>query len=193
MRAALLTERPDRHGRLAAFIATDPPALSEASLNERLVAQGLAVVRPEPGLGACLAALLAAEVSPRRARRGLWASLPLPAWEVAALSARTGRFTLLAGRVLSVGKGRAVDYLNFGRVWRKDTTLRLERTGRAALEQAGMAPSVLAGQNVLARGVVHEAGGPAITVESAAQLVRLDVADDASGDGERDGRRTGTW
>ncbi|WAC28548.1 thermonuclease family protein [Ancylobacter sp. SL191] len=192
-RIALLTERPDRHGRLAVRLAVqdadDAATLQAASLpvpsvNERLLTQGLAVMRPEPGLGACLPALLAAEAPARQAKRGLWADLPVPARDVARLSAQEGRFTILAGRVLSVGKGRAVDYLNFGPVWRNDATVRLTKPARAALEAAGTSPDGLAGALILARGVVHAAGGPAITVEEAGQIARLD---------EWDGKRAGTW
>ncbi|WGD29074.1 thermonuclease family protein [Ancylobacter sp. WKF20] len=188
-RLAVIGARPDRFGRLAVRLAVagaDEAAASlpVTSINERLLSQGLAVVRPEPGLGACLPTLLAAEAPARQARRGLWADLPVPARDVARLSAQEGRFTILAGRVLSVGKGRAVDYLNFGPVWRNDATVRLTKPARAALEAAGTSPDGLAGALILARGVVHTAGGPAITVEEAGQIARLD---------EWDGKRAGTW
>lgn len=179
---------PDRHGRLAVLMAAsgaDGPGFSVHSVNEQLLSRGLAVVRPEPGLGGCLASLLAAEEPARRAGRGLWADLPIPAGDVERLSAREGRFTILAGRVLSVGKGRSVDYLNFGPVWRHDATLRLEKPARAALEAVGTAPESLAGDVVLARGVIHAAGGPAITVEEAGQIARLDEGWDR--------KRAGTW
>lgn len=178
---------PDRHGRLAVLMAAPAPeeGTPGASLNAVLLSRGLAVVRPEPGLGACLAALLAAEEPARRAGRGLWAELPIPAGDLERLAAREGRFTILAGRVLSVGKGRAVDYLNFGPVWRNDATVRLTRPARAALEAAGTAPQSLAGAVVLARGVIHAAGGPAITVEEAGQIARLDEGWDR--------KRAGTW
>jgi len=159
----------DRYGRLAGIVTI---AGAAESIQQRLLHEGLAVARPEPGYLGCMDGLLAAERPARDARRGLWARLPLDAHDAAAVSAQNGRFTIIAGRIVGVGQGRTLDYLNFGRAIRHDTTLRLGRESRAALEASGVTLDSLAGRQVSARGVVFEAGGPAIDIRDIEQFER---------------------
>lgn len=170
----------DRYGRRTALIANpvapvateEPPTLQQALLRE-----GLAVARPEEAVLACLPGWLAAEAEARRAQRGLWRRLPLAATDMSALRAQQGRFTIVAGYILDVGKTARVDYLNFGRVWRQDMTGRVEAEGRASLAARGLASADLAGRLVWLRGTLFEAGGPAITVRRAEQI---ELAGDAA-------------
>lgn len=159
---------PDRHGRLEAMARLHE---SEQSVQEFLLGKGLAIARPQAGWLGCMPALLAAEREARTARRGLWAStLPLTTTDEAAIRDQLGRFTIMEGRVLTVGKRRAVDYLNFGRIWRQDTTVRLENTAREALKARGIDPAGFAGRTVTVRGTVLEAGGPAMNVRWIEQI-----------------------
>lgn len=160
-------EGKDRYGRSAALVRI---ADQTTTLQAALLGEGLALARPEPGYLGCMDALLAAEAPARRGRRGLWAELPVAARDEASAGARVGQFTILAGRVLSVGNGKQVDYLNFGPVWRQDSTVRLGKPVRAALAQAGVPLESLSGQWLAVRGVVVEAGGPAIDVRWIEQL-----------------------
>lgn len=157
----------DRYGRADALVRVDGEA---TTLQGALLGEGMALARPEADYLGCMEAFRAAEAPARRDRRGIWAELPLTARNEAATGAHMGQFTILAGRVLSVGNGRQVDYLNFGPVWRQDTTVRLGKPVRAALEQAGVPLESLSGQWLAARGVVVEAGGPAIDVRWIEQL-----------------------
>lgn len=169
----------DRYGRRTALIA-DPGAAAAAegaTLQQALLREGLAVLRPEDAVLACLPAWLAAEAEARRDRRGLWRQLPLAAANIAALRAQQGRFTIVAGPILDVGKTARVDYLNFGRVWRQDMTGRVEAEGQASLAAHGLAPADLAGRPVRLRGTLFEAGGPAITLRRAEQI---ELAGDAA-------------
>lgn len=159
----------DRYGRRAALIA-DPGADEGATLQQALLREGLALARPEDAVLACLPSWLAAETEARRDRRGLWRDLPLAAANIPALRAQQGRFTIVAGHILDVGKTARVDYLNFGRVWRQDMTGRVEAEGRASLAARGLAAANLAGRLVRLRGTLFEAGGPAITVRRAEQI-----------------------
>ncbi|MFD2032771.1 nuclease [Ancylobacter dichloromethanicus] len=177
---------PDRYGRRPVFardIAVPGGAAAPvASLQQALLGEGLALARPEASVLGCLPALLEAEASARRARRGLWRRLPLDARNVAAIRAEQGRFTIITGRILDVGKTSRVDYLNFGRVWRQDMTGRIEAPGRIALEARGFAPGDLAGRRVTLRGTVFESGGPAVAIRRAGQLdLDDDVGDDVGG------------
>ncbi|ADH90963.1 nuclease (SNase domain protein) [Ancylobacter novellus DSM 506] len=175
----------DRYGRLPGLVRLDG---STETVQAALLARGLAVARPEHGFLGCMAALLAAERPAREARRGVWARLPLDARNVAAIRAREGRFTIVAGRVLSVGNTRTLGYLNFGPVWRQDMTGRLPPSTRVALEACGMDPAGLAGKRVALRGTVTESGGPAIELRFAEQI---DGQIDGQADGNEDKRRTG--
>lgn len=172
----------DRYGRRAALIASPGAAAAEegATLQQALLREGLAVARPEDAVLACLPAWLAAEAEARRDRRGLWRQLPLAAANIAALRAQQGRFTIVAGPILDIGKTARVDYLNFGRVWRQDMTGRVEAEGRASLAARGLASADLAGRHVRLRGTLFEAGGPAITVRRAEQIELAGNAVDAS-------------
>lgn len=180
----------DRYGRRTALIAdADAAAAAEgATLQQALLREGLAVVRPEEAVLACLPAWLAAEAEARRDRRGLWRQLPLAAANIAALRGQQGRFTIVAGHILDVGKTARVDYLNFGRVWRQDMTGRVEAEGQASLAARGLAPADLAGRLVRLRGTLFEAGGPAITVRRAEQIeLAGDAAYASRGDGMENG------
>ena len=165
----------DRYGRIAALARIEGRETEPATLQAVLLREGLALAQPEAGFLGCMGELLAMEAPARAARRGLWAELPVAARDEARASAREGRFTILAGRVLSVGNGRSVDYLNFGPVWRQDSTVRLEKPVRAALERAGVPLESLRGRRLAVRGVVVEAGGPAIDVRWIEQLELLDA------------------
>ncbi|WP_210255145.1 nuclease [Ancylobacter pratisalsi] len=168
---ASVTDEPARYGRLAGLVrlAEDEGSM-KPSLQERALSEGVAVGVPETGYLGCMERLLLAERPARVGRRGLWRRLPLDARDADAVRAQIGRFTIVAGRITGVGNGRAVDYLNFGRVWRQDTTLRLTGEARAKLEQTDVTTGTLAGQMVTARGVVFEAGGPAIDIRWVEQL-----------------------
>ena len=168
----------DRYGRRGGLVrvGADGPSVQHA-----LLSRGLALAQPEEGMLGCMAELVKAEAPARKNKLGLWAGMPLDARDIDGLSARQGRFTILTGRVRSVGKGRGVDYLNFGPIWRQDMTVRLDSRARAAFEQAGTPLQAFAGRQIEARGVVFEAGGPAIDVRWVEQV---EMAKSESGAGD---------
>ena len=158
--------KPDRYGRIHALARLSDGTLVQAAA----LARGLAVARPETGYLGCMPALLAAEGPARTARLGVWAMLPLNAEPPEALAQQAGHFSVVAGRVRSVGSTRRFDYLNFGRVWRQDTTVRIEASARAALVARGIDVASLDGRDVLVRGDIDLADGPVIDLRWAEQL-----------------------
>lgn len=156
----------DRYGRVTALARLPDGRL----LQEAALARGLAVARPEAGYLGCMPALLAAERPARAARLGVWAVLPLPAEAPKQLAGEAGRFSVVAGRVRTVGSTRRLDYLNFGPVWRQDTTVRIDAAAREALEARHLAAASLAGRKVLVRGEVDLVDGPVIDLHWAEQL-----------------------
>ncbi len=151
----------DRYGRLPVQAATP----DGRSLQEALLEGGLALVQPLPGAeDAVLARLLAAEAIAERAGRGVWRE---PAAFVVDSAVETagqalGRFVLLEGRVLQASEQQRYLYLNFGTDWRTDTTARVDKDTRRAMQQAGFDPSTLEGRRVRLRGTLFAANGPMI-------------------------------
>lgn len=163
---AIADSTPDRYGRLAALARLpDGKLLQQAALEE-----GLAVARPEAGYIGCMPALIAAEQPARTAGLGVWARLPLKAAPPEALASAAGHFSVVTGRVLTVGSTRRLDYLNFGPVWRQDTTVRVDESGRAALQAHGLDVASLAGREVMLRGDVDLVDGPLIDLRWAEQM-----------------------
>lgn len=169
--AAVAGNDTDRYGRLVALVRLDEPGVSSfENLQESLLRRGFAVARPEAGFLGCVPGLVQAERPARALSLGIWSRLPIPAWNTEALSARRGGFTIMAGRVRSVGNARMIDYLNFGVKWREDATVRVARSARSGLEPRGIVLDQLVGRYVAIRGHVVEAGGPAIDVTWSEQI-----------------------
>ncbi len=160
---------PDRYGRLhAAVRLADGHSVSEA-----LIAKGLARVRLFPGEKPCLANLFAAEAGARAARRGLWA---LPDFAVRkagdpSLPARTGLYELVEGRVASVGHGKYMVFLDFGRDYHRDFTIMVPK---AMVGQMPVPVDALKGRRIRVRGVIEESGGPAIRLGAPDEIELLD-------------------
>ena len=172
---------PDRYGRRRAQIWLDDGRW----LQGLVVAAGLARVRRYPGESDCLAALLAVENGARTARLGLWAS---PEYAVRragdpSLIERNGLYEVVEGRVESVGHGRTMVFVDFGRDYRRDFTIMLGPAVAGALAEAGVEVDGLVGRRVRVRGVIEASGGPAIRLGDPGDLEFLDDGKDA---GERD-------
>ena len=138
-----------------------------------LVTAGLARVRLFPGENPCLVNLLAAEAAARTARRGLWA---LAAFAVRkandpSLPARTGLYELVEGRVASVGHGKYMVFLDFGRDYRRDFTIMVPN---AMADQLPVPADALKGRRVRVRGVIEASGGPAIRLDGPGAIELLD-------------------
>ena len=63
-----------------------------------------------------------------------------------------------------VARAQGFVYLNFGRRWKEDFTLRAEEATAKRLARAGLDLMALEGRNVLARGVLFEQDGPMIEI-----------------------------
>ena len=166
----VLSPKPDRWGRLVAFASTE--AGVAGGLAAAALAAGLARYRPEPTVGACRTALLAAEESARRARLGLWAD---PAYSVLAADDRKAFAERAGSNVVVEARLRGVEPGPYR------TTLRLEGMGTPAagsherLLDATIAPRVmkafsaqgvdvqsLVGKTLRLRGLLDRRFGPRI-------------------------------
>ena len=171
-------QKADRYGRFHADVALP----DGTSLGVALVRAGLARVRLFPGENACVADLLAAERAARAAGIGLWSNpeFAIRRADDPSLPARSGLYALVEGRVTSVGHGRVMIFLDFGRDYRRDFTIMVPASlaGRLA-----MPADDFKGRRIRVRGVIEESGGPAIRLADPAEIEVLDGDRGAGGQG----------
>ncbi len=105
-----------------------------------------------------------AEQAARRARRGLWTTLPL--LTAHQMGEGTGEFSLVRGRVQSFFQSYDDRYLNFGPDWKTDFTLRIPRRYWKQFPDT----KKLVGKNIEARGILHTRNGAMITLLSPGQI-----------------------
>lgn len=172
VRFVALGEEMDRWQRRPGHVMLSP---GDRWLARELVRQGRAIVAPRLAAADCLAHLLKEEALARWRKAGLWAHERVwSAHDPEALSERTGRYTLVAGRVISVGETRSMVYLNFGGRWSRDFTATISAERKAAFADAGLDVTSLDGAAIRLRGMVRQAGGPSIELVHPAQIERLD-------------------
>ena len=160
----------DRHGRIVA----QARLTDGAWLTDEVLRLGHARVFTQPGADARAAEMLKIEAEARAARRGLWA---LGAYAVRSdeEAARfTDSFQLVEGRVLKAAQTREFFYLNFGRDYRRDFTIGLDRAAVRAFRRAGLDPKSLEGRRVRIRGWVLWRGGPYIGATHPEQVEVID-------------------
>jgi len=166
------TAPSDRYGRVAGLAFEEGGGLLQADL----VRSGMAVVRPDQIEEDCARGLLALESAARSARRGLWAEAA-SVWQAAddtSLLERNGLYALVEGRIVSVGYGSRMVFLDFGRIYRTDFTVMVQEPLVSRLREAGIPVESLAGRQVRVRGVIEESGGPAIRLASPLALELVD-------------------
>ena len=179
VRVAALEAKPDRWGRLVAWVRRDSSDAPGESLAERALAAGLALYRPDASAKPCRDRLLAAEQAARAARRGLWSeagSGPLDAVDAKAILAAEKGLVVVEGRVLTIGEQRGRLYLNFGPRRTTDFTIVISKRKLALFEAARVPLRQLAGRRLRARGLVDRSFGPVMEVVSPDALELLDSA-----------------
>jgi micrococcal nuclease len=156
----------DRHGRLVAQLWRHDGLWLQGALLE----QGLVQVQTRPGETGLAAEMAAREQAARSSRTGIWGHArfgPRSAHQMAAL---VGSFQIVQGRVVRVAPTERYLYLNFGRDWRADFTLRVAQASARSFRDAGIDLERLAGREVEVRGLVLEAGGPLIELSHPEQM-----------------------
>lgn len=156
--------RSDRYGRALAqlFVGGD-------WVQKSLVGAGHARAYGLPGNVACLTELLSAERDARDARRGLWAFegyAVRDAGDPKGLLRLAGRFALVEGRVVRVGRTAKTLYLNFGDDWRSDFTASIASAVLRESATAADALDALAGRRVRVRGWIERRNGPMIVLNT---------------------------
>ena len=165
----------DRYGRRHAYLFRT----EGSSVQAEMVASGWARVRWLPEEGACFQMLASKEGTARQARLGLWAS---PEYAVRqaddpSLLDRNGLYELVEGRVVSVGHGSRMIFLDFGHDYRRDFTVMVSSAIADSLTAAGRSADVFANRRVRVRGVIEESSGPAIRLHDLAEIEILGDGD----------------
>lgn len=174
VRLGLDGEETDRYGDMEAELFLDDPA--GTWVEGALLAAGLVRVEPSPVNQRCTAEMLAAEAVARAAGLGIWGD---PDYSVrdandpASLAGLAGRYELAEGRIVRVGTTARRDYLDFGYVWKDDVTATIGAKTLRQFSAAGIDPTSFKGKRIRVRGWVEEHDGPAIEIESPAQIELL--------------------
>src|SRR5262249_20973720 len=146
----------DRHGRIFAHART----ADGTWLADELLRLGHARVFTQPGAAERTAAMLKLEAEARVARRGLWALAAFAVRNDEEAGRFTDSFQCVEGRVLKAAAARELYYLNFGRDFRRDFTVGLDRPALRAFRRANLDPRSLEGKRIRVRGWVIWRGGP---------------------------------
>jgi micrococcal nuclease len=167
-------ERRDRYDRaLAHVFVLDGAGDVTAWAQEHMVANGLARVYSFPDNRRCLEQLFAAERQARADRLGIW-SHPYYSLRDAArpetILAHLGGYELVEGRVLAAEAVGERVFLNFGRNFRTDFTIVVERAAQRLFAADGIDLLRLENALVRVRGWVDERDGPRIEVTHPEQI-----------------------
>lgn len=165
-------ERMDRHGRVLGHMFLIDEA-EETWVQGEMIATGMARVYSFPDNRACLATLLELEARARVEGLGIWRD---PYYSLrradrpADLLERTGNYELVEGRVLLAEASGRLVYLNFGRYWKEDFTIVIERPALRLFADAGLNPLDLEGALVRVRGWIDDRDGPRVEVTHPEQI-----------------------
>jgi hypothetical protein len=123
---------------------------------------------------AALARLLTLERAARVAALGIWHEGAVGPWPAERVAAEPWTYVLVRGRVLAVARARGLVYLNYGRRWREDFTVKVEEATARRLARQGLDVNALEGRNLLVRGTLLLENGPMIELVHPAQIEVLE-------------------
>lgn len=164
-------EQVDRHGRVLAHMFVQGNV--EVWTQHAMVQAGFARVYSFADNRFCLDELLQAEARARIERRGIWAD---PYYQIRyadqpeRILERVDHYELVEGRVLAAERSGSRVYLNFGRRWKEDFTVVIDRSGQKAFSAAGIDPLDYDGALVRVRGWIDDRDGPRIEVSHPEQI-----------------------
>lgn len=167
-------EEMDRHGRVLAHMFVEGE--EEIWAQHAMLAAGLARVYSFADNRFCLDELYAVEAEARVARRGIWTD---PFYQLRyadqpeKLLQRAGHYELVEGRVLAAERSGSRVYLNFGRYWKEDFTVVIDRAGQRVFERAGIDPLMFEGALVRVRGWIDDRDGPRMEISHPEQIELL--------------------
>ncbi|MFT6657489.1 MAG: endonuclease YncB(thermonuclease family) [Maritalea sp.] len=163
--------RKDRHGRVLGHMFVDDDREKWAQI--AMIGAGLARVYSFSDNRHCLDELLMAERQARTDRKGIWAHPYYKlrdAHKPQLLEKRDGYYELVEGRIFDVGDTTYRVYLNFGREWKTDFTVVIDRRAVKQFTEAGIDLQKIEGALVRVRGWIDVDDGPRIDVTHPEQI-----------------------
>lgn len=158
--------KTDRYGRLLAYMATSEGILVQSEL----LTAGLARVETTQDTRDCARRFLADERRARSAGRGLWSKEQYRVRETDNLWDEVGTFQIVEGRVMSAANLSSGVYLNFGRNWRTDFTVFIDRSDLRHFRSAEVDPVEWEDRTIRVRGWLAKRNGPLIAVTHPEQI-----------------------
>ncbi len=134
-------------------------------VQKKLVLEGFARVSSINYKSECIGQLLEAERGARLAKRGVWkheAFQVRSAGDVWGLIRLVDRFQIVEGKVADAVDVKGRIYLNFGRDWRRDFTVKIPRKSWKQFHEKGLSLSSFKEQKVRVRGWIQLRNGPLI-------------------------------
>ena len=128
-------------------------------LGRMAIAQGWAICRPQFDI-LCRPDWLDAEEAAREQKTGIWLEqFPI---SIEKAGQYIGSYALVKGRILHAQALRRYVYLNFGKTWKTDFTIRVASEDAKKMAKDGVNLLALTGRQIEVRGVVFEENGPMI-------------------------------
>ncbi|MGH1351935.1 MAG: thermonuclease family protein [Methyloligellaceae bacterium] len=160
--------RRDRYGIWPAYIYAVVKG-KKVWVQKKLVEDGFARVSPINYKSECIRQLLDVEGEARRSNRGLWKYEAFgirSAKDVWKLMRLVDRFQVVEGKVADAVAVKGRVYLNFGKDWRRDFTVKISRSSWKRFTEKGLSLSSFKGRMVRVRGWVQLRNGPLIEVKN---------------------------
>jgi endonuclease YncB( thermonuclease family) len=173
--------RADRYGRVLAHVHVTRSDGTRVWVQQWLIEQGMARAYSLPDSDDCMAELLAAEASARRARHGLWdhaAYQVRPADRPAELARYRTTFQVVSGTVIRAFTSASRIYLTLKNS--EPPAIPGSRSRRGAFRVVWVRslqpapgvdkPDALVGRDILVRGWIEQRNGPQINIEARGQI-----------------------
>lgn len=168
-------QKPDRYGAFRVQVFKDD---GKSWLQGALLGDGSALLNEssENLSPQCLVAMRKAEHEAIASKVGLWTQKQaiIAADQVDQLTNKTGFYSVVEGKVLSIGDRKRRLYLNFGQNWSQDFTLSVVKKGKGAFKGSLNLLTGLKEKTVRVRGVLEERQGPLIRLFNEAQIEIID-------------------
>lgn len=162
----------DRHGRVLAHVTRQADGIW---LQGEVLKLGLARVYTFPDNRVLADELLAFERQAHSAQLGMWALVYYALRTPYTLAADEGTFQIVEGRVLDTAQVKKNVYLNFGKNWRSDFTVKITTRDAKLFAEAGIDLLALKGKRVRVRGWLKSQNGPMIELDHPERLETLEA------------------
>ena len=173
---ALGKYKVDRYGKLVAQVYLKNHS-GYLWGQELLVRQGLARVSSFGSHFMCLKELLKIEVLARAERSGIWNNhyyRLYSASDIFNLKQKNHQFQIIEGRVLDVSEKRGKVFINFGKNWKRDFTIKITRKDKKKFLKQGKSIKAYKGRKVRVRGWLRDHFGPLIQVNHPDEIEIID-------------------